>query len=242
MVKMVLSSSDAQGQTMSSVGKTRVDAYNSAVKALSKFNGAGNLQGSAYDSGKKYGVSVITPLIKGAIMYSEYLSEAVPKLPSKYRSEVGDEDLDSAVLESEIQNLESSISSLRGSLHAMEGSDHADKGLLQNISSRMDGLTSQKNEKMDKLRKLNLFAGSSNEVFSGEGEVGPINTLIQSIQIGLSQIQAEFTNFSGTFHMPKETSWITDISTQWEEREKKSQLDEDSKKALDRLEKDKKRG
>ena len=102
MVKMVLSSSDAQGQTMSSVGKARIDAYNSAVKALSKFNGAGNLQGSAYDSGKKYGVSVITPLIKGAIMYSEYLSEAVPKLPSKYRSEVGDEDLDSAVLESEI--------------------------------------------------------------------------------------------------------------------------------------------
>ena len=242
MVKMVLSSSDAQGQTMSSVGKTRVDAYNSAVKALSNFNGASDLQGSAYDSGKQYGVSVITPLIKGAIMYSEYLSEAVPKLPSKYRSEVGDEDLDSAVLESEIQNLESSISSLRGSLHAMEGSDHADKSLLQNISSRMDGLTSQKNEKMDKLRKLNLFAGSSNEVFSGEGEVGPINTLIQSIQIGLSQIQAEFTNFSGTFHMPKETSWITDISTQWEEREKKSQLDEDSKKALDRLEKDKKEG
>ena len=81
--KMVLSSSDAQGQTMSSVGKTRVDAYNSAVKALSNFNGASDLQGSAYDSGKQYGVSVITPLIKGAIMYSEYLSEAVPKLPSK---------------------------------------------------------------------------------------------------------------------------------------------------------------
>ena len=33
MVKMVLSSSDAQGQTMSSVGKARIDAYNSAVKA-----------------------------------------------------------------------------------------------------------------------------------------------------------------------------------------------------------------
>ena len=93
MVKMVLGSSDTQGQTMSSVGKARVTAYNSAVTALSNFNGAGDLQGSAYDSGKKYGVSVITPLIKGAIMYSEYLSEAVPKLPSKYRSEVGGEDL-----------------------------------------------------------------------------------------------------------------------------------------------------
>ena len=145
---------------MSSVGKARVTAYNSAVTALSNFNGAGDLQGSAYDSGKKYGVSVITPLIKGAIMYSEYLSEAVPKLPSKYRSEVGGEDLDSAVLESEIQSLDSSISGIRGTYRAMEGSDHADKSLLQNISSRMDGLTSQKNEKMDKLRKLNLFAGS----------------------------------------------------------------------------------
>ena len=71
-------------------------------------------------------------------MYSEYLSEAVPKLPSKYRSEVGGEDLDSAVLESEIQSLESSISSLRGTFRAMESSDHSDKSLLQNISSRMD--------------------------------------------------------------------------------------------------------
>ena len=32
MVKMVLGSSDAQGQTMSSVGKARVTAYNSAVQ------------------------------------------------------------------------------------------------------------------------------------------------------------------------------------------------------------------
>ncbi len=89
MVKMVLGSSDAQGQTMSSVGKARVTAYNSAVKALSNFNGAGDLQGSAYDSGKQYGVSVITPLIKGAIMYSEYLSEAVPKLPQNIGQKLG---------------------------------------------------------------------------------------------------------------------------------------------------------
>ena len=187
MVKMVLGSSDAQGQTMSSVGKARVTAYNSAVTALSNFNGAGDLQGSAYDSGKQYGVSVITPLIKGAIMYSEYLSEAVPKLPSKYRSEVGGEDLDSAVLEREIQSLESSISSLRGTFRAMESSDHADKSLLQNISSRMDSLTSQKNEKMDKLRKLNLFAGSSNEVFSGEGAKS-MDTVVKNLASGSREI------------------------------------------------------
>ena len=233
MVKMVLGSSDAQGQTMSSVGKARIVAYNSAVTALSNFNGAGDLQGNAYDSGKQYGMSVITPLIKGAIMYSEYLSEAVPKLPSKYRSEVGGEDLDSAVLESEIQNLESSISSLRGALRAMEGSDHADRGLLQNISSRMDGLTAQKNEKMDKLRKLNLFAGSSNEVFSGEGAKS-MDTVMKNLTAGLNMIHGDFASFGGTFpkHSQKSLSWVKSIEGEWD---KKTKIDEDYQKVLEKI-------
>jgi len=232
MVKMVLGSSDAQGQTMSSVGKARVTAYNSAVTALSNFNGAGDLQGSAYDSGKQYGVSVITPLIKGAIMYSEYLSEAVPKLPSKYRSEVGGEDLDSAVLEREIQSLESSISSLRGTFRAMESSDHADKSLLQNISSRMDSLTSQKNEKMDKLRKLNLFAGSSNEVFSGEGAKS-MDTVVKNLASGLNMIQGDFASFGGTFpkHSGKTLNWAKSIEGEWD---KKAKIDEDYQKVLEK--------
>lgn len=218
---------------MSSVGKARVTAYNSAVTALSNFNGAGDLQGSAYDSGKKYGVSVITPLIKGAIMYSEYLSEAVPKLPSKYRSEVGDEDLDSAVLESEIQSLESSISSLRGSLRAMEGSDHADKSLLQNISSRMDGLTSQKNEKMDKLRKLNLFAGSSNEVFEGDAKKS-MDTVVKNLASGLNMIQGDFASFGGTFpkHSGKTLNWAKSIEGEWD---KKAKIDEEYQKVLEKV-------
>ena len=237
MVKMVLGSSDAQGQTMSSVGKARVTAYNSAVTALSNFNGAGDLQGSAYDSGKQYGVSVITPLIKGAIMYSEYLSEAVPKLPSKYRSEVGGEDLDSAVLESEIQSLESSISSLRGTFRAMESSDHADKSLLQNISSRMDSLTSQKNEKMEKLRKLNLFAGSSNEVFSGEGAKS-MDTVVKNLASGLNMIQGDFASFGGTFpkHSGKTLNWAKSIEGEWD---KKAKIDEDYQKVLEKANKGK---
>lgn len=218
---------------MSSVGKARVTAYNSAVTALSNFNGAGDLQGSAYDSGKQYGVSVITPLIKGAIMYSEYLSEAVPKLPSKYRSEVGGEDLDSAVLESEIQSLESSISSLRGTFRAMESSDHADKSLLQNISSRMDSLTSQKNEKMDKLRKLNLFAGSSNEVFSGEGAKS-MDTVVKNLASGLNMIQGDFASFGRTFpkHSGKTMNWAKSIEGEWD---KKAKIDEDYQKVLEKI-------
>ena len=192
-----------------------------------------DLQGSAYDSGKQYGMSVITPLIKVVIMYSEYLSEAVPKLPSKYRSEVGGEDLDSAVLESEIQSLESSISSLRGTFRAMESSDHADKSLLQNISSRMDGLTSQKNEKMDKLRKLNLFAGSSNEVFSGEGAKS-MDTVMKNLTAGLNMIHGDFASFGGTFpkHSQKTLAWVKSIEGEWD---KKAKIDEDYQKVLEKI-------
>lgn len=222
---------------MSSVGKARVTAYNSAVTALSNFNGAGDLQGSAYDSGKKYGVSVITPLIKGAIMYSEYLSEAVPKLPSKYRSEVGGEDLDSAVLESEIQSLESSISGIRGTYRAMEGSDHADRNLLKSISDRMDTLTSQKNEKMEKLRKLNLFAGSSNEVFSGEGAKS-MDTVVKNLTAGLNMIHGDFASFGGTFpkHSGKTLNWAKSIEGEWD---KKAKIDEDYQKVLEKANKGK---
>ena len=68
MVKMVLGSSDTQGQTMASVGEARITSYNEAISALSAFNSAGDLQGAAYDSGKQYGMNVITPLLKGAML------------------------------------------------------------------------------------------------------------------------------------------------------------------------------
>ena len=199
MVKMVLGSSDTQGQTMASVGEARITSYNEPISALSAFNSAGDLQGAAYDSGKQYGMNVITPLLKGAIMYTELLSEAVPKLPSKYRSEVGSEDLDSAVLESEIRSLEASLHSIRGMYNAMVGDESTSASTLSSLSNRMDDLLKQRNEKMDKLRKLNMFAGSSNEVFSVGEEGSLIDGLAQNIQTGLSQIQTEFASFGGTF-------------------------------------------
>lgn len=68
---MVLGSSDTQGQTMASVGEARIASYDQAISALSAFDNAGDLQGAAYDSGKQYGMNVITPLLKGAIMYTD---------------------------------------------------------------------------------------------------------------------------------------------------------------------------
>ena len=229
MVKMVLGSSDTQGQTMASVGEARIASYNEAISALSAFDNAGDLQGAAYDSGKQYGMNVITPLLKGAIMYTELVSEAVPKLPSKYQSEVGGEDLDSEVLESEIRSLEASLHGIRWMYYAMVGDESTSTSTLSSLLNRMDSLTGQRNEKMDKLRKLNLFAGSSNEVFSaGEGS-SLVDNLAQNLQTGLSQIQTEFSSFSGTFpkHSVHTLGWAKNIEGEWD---KKVKIDEDYQK------------
>ena len=235
MVKMVLGSSDTQGQTMASVGEARIASYNQAISALSAFDNAGDLKGAAYDSGKQYGMNVITPLLKGAIMYTELVSEAVPKLPSKYQSEVGGEDLDSEVLESEIRSLEASLHSIRGMYNAMVGDESVSASTLSSLSNRIDSLTGQRNEKMDKLRKLNLFAGSSNEVFSaGEGS-SLVDNLAQNLQTGLSQIQTEFSSFSGTFpkHSVHTLGWARNIEGEWENKIK---IDGDYKEVLKKIE------
>ena len=234
MVKMVLGSSDTQGQTMASVGETQIASYDQAISALSAFDNAGDLQGAAYDSGKQYGMNVITPLLKGAIMYTELVSEAVPKLPSKYRSEVGGEDLDSEVLESEIRSLEASLHSIRGMYNAMVGDESTSASTLSSLSNRMDDLLTQRNEKMDKLRKLNMFAGSSNEVFSvGEGS-SLVDDLAQNLQTGLSQIETEFSSFSGTFpkHSVNTLGWAKNIEGEWENKVK---IDGDYKKVLEKI-------
>ena len=131
-------------------------------------------------------------------MYTELVSEAVPKLPSKYRSEVVSEDLDSAVLESEIRSLEASLHSIRGMYNAMVEDESTSASTLSSLSNRMDSLTGQRNEKMDKLRKLNIFAGSSNEVFSGE-VAKSMDTVVKNLTTGLNMIHGDFASFSGTF-------------------------------------------
>lgn len=215
------------------MGEARIASYNEAISALSAFDNAGDLQGAAYDSGKQYGMNVITPLLKGAIMYTELVSEAVPKLPSKYQSEVGGEDLDSEVLESEIRSLEASLHGIRGMYYAMVGDESISASTLSSLLNRMDSLTGQRNEKMDKLRKLNLFAGSSNEVFSaGEGS-SLVDNLAQNLQTGLSQIQTEFSSFSGTFSShSNDMEWAKNIEGEWD---KKAKIDEDYQKVLEKI-------
>ena len=115
----------------------------------------------------------------------------------------------------------------------MVGDESTSASTLSSFSNRMDSLTGQRNERMDKLRKLNMFAGSSNEVFSVGEEGSLIDGLAQNIQTGLSQIQTEFASFGGTFSShSNDMEWAKNIEGEWD---KKAKIDEDYQKVLEKI-------
>ena len=230
MVKMDLVSSDDQASSMNMVSANRIAGYQSALTALESFSNASELTGAAYDSAKHYGARVLTPLIQGAILLSEGVSQGTTALPNKYRAEVGEESLDSDVLESQIQAYESSLSSLRGIYRYLERDCSTKPSTLRSMSSRMASLSNQKTEAMEKLRKLNAFAMSSPRVFSNLPEVSA------AMDVGIGQVQTAFANFNGSFQVPSadQLGWAKTIGVEWK---KKEELDRAYQRVLDKLKK-----
>ncbi|AGU77492.1 hypothetical protein [Streptococcus intermedius] len=230
MVKMDLVSSDDQASSMNMVSANRIAGYQSALTALESFSNASELTGAAYDSAKHYGARVLTPLIQGAILLSEGVSQGTTALPNKYRAEVGEENLDSDVLESQIQAYESSLSSLRGIYRYLERDCSTKPSTLRSMSSRMTSLSNQKTEAMEKLRKLNAFAMSSPTVFSNLPEVSA------AMDVGIGQVQTAFANFNGSFQVPSadQLGWAKTIGVEWK---KKEELDRAYQRVLDKLKK-----
>ena len=212
---MTLSSSDAQANSVMSVMFTRLDAYQSAILALTGFHGAGELQGDAYESGKAYGLDVLVPLIRGAILLSENLGQATSKLPSKYRSEVWREDLDSEKLESDIVKCERSLVSLQGAHRLLEKSDDVTPEELLKLETEIYRLMDEKERYQELLNKLMAFDGNSNSVFDG------MNPVAEAMNTGLGQIQTSFANFDGEFHLPsaEESGWINTLNGAWAKRD-----------------------
>ncbi|MGT2763411.1 polymorphic toxin type 44 domain-containing protein [Streptococcus intermedius] len=225
---MDLAASDEQASSMGRVSANRIAGYQSAISALEAFTNASDLTGAAYESAKRYGASVLTPLIQGAILLSEGVSQGTTALPNKYRAEVGEESLDSDVLESQIQAYESSLSSLRGIYRYLERDCSTKPSTLRSMSSRMTSLSNQKTEAMEKLRKLNAFAMSSPMVFSNLPEVSA------AMDVGIGQVQTAFANFNGSFQVPSadQLGWTRTIGIEWK---KKEELDRAYQRVLDKL-------
>ena len=78
-----------------------------------------------------------------------------------------------------------------------------------------------------------MFAGSSNEVFSGE-VAKSMDTVVKNLTTGLNMIHGDFEIFGGTFpkHSQKSLSWVKSIEGEWD---KKTKIDEDYQKVLEKI-------
>lgn len=210
---MTLGSSTSQGASASSISQQRVSAYEALIGSLQNFGGEEGLTGAAYDSAKNYATSILVPLLQGAILLSEGIGQAVPRLPQKYQAEVGGEDLDSAVLESEIAAYNSSLRSQHNLLRMLSSADEISPSAIQRVSQGITNTTKLRNDAMEKLQKLNAFANSSNSVFDGV-----VSDVEGAVQAGLAEIGSSFASFNGTFSSSS-PSWAKSIKKEWKARQ-----------------------
>lgn len=79
---------------------------------------------------------------------------------------------------------------------------------------------------------MNLFAGSSNEVFEGDAKKS-MDTVVKNLTAGLNMIHGDFASFGGTFpkHSGKMLNWAKSIEGEWD---KKAKIDEDYQKVLEK--------
>lgn len=216
MVKMSLGNSTSQGSSTSSISSSRISAYNGAISSLNSFIGASNLKGKAYNSAKDYASTVLIPLIQGAILLSEAVSNAVTTFPSSYTSEVAEEDLDSEVLEAQIATYQAAYDRSSAWLTSEMSKEVLNESSIlraeQSIARNLGKVT----ELQEKLDKLMAFNASSPSLFD------EISGLYSAVSQGLSQVNNSFSSYNGTFSLPskEELSWATTITTAWEEREK----------------------
>ena len=216
MVKMSLGNSTSQGSSTSSISSSRISAYNGAISSLNSFIGASNLKGKAYNSAKDYASTVLLPLIQGAILLSEAVSNAVTTFPSSYTSEVAEEDLDSEVLEAQIATYQAAYDRSSAWLTSEMSKEVLNESSILRAEQSMARNLGKVTELQEKLDKLMAFNASSPSLFD------EISGLYSAVSQGLSQVNNSFSSYNGTFSLPskEELSWATTITTAWEEREK----------------------
>ena len=221
-IKMSLGSSDTQATTASSVVTSRTTAYLSVIAALEVFIGASNLQGTAYSGAKAYAGNILIPLLKSAIMFSEELSSGTSSLPTTYRSDVGQEDLDEETLEAQITAQDGIIENYNAIISEVTKLGLKDSVAgLQEIKQNLQSAQTLRDSYQEKLTKLRNFAAGSATLLSGA------ENMYSSVMQGLTMIGADFKGFNGSFHSAP-TDWSQNIQSSWGVRNKATNLSKKS--------------
>ena len=221
-IKMSLGSSDTQATTASSVVTSRTTAYLSVIASLEVFIGANNLQGTAYSGAKAYAGNVLIPLLKSAIMFSEELSSGTSSLPTTYRSDVGEEDLDEETLEAQITAQDGIIENYKAIISELKKLGLKDSVAgLQETKQNLQSAQTLRDSYQEKLTNLRNFAVGSATLLSGA------ENMHSSVMQGLTMVGVDFKGFNGSFHSVS-TDWSQNIQSSWRVRNKATKLSKES--------------
>ena len=218
-IEVYRGSLDSQATSTGTMVEQQLKAYEALETSLTQIeNSASRLSGQAYDSFRTFVTSVVQPLKEAGIALANATQESVKKLPTSYRSEVADEDLQEEKLVSDIENCDRLIAENQAAISEISASKYKGTSEAQKFQ-RIQGLEklgsifqSARNELQDKLNKLRAFNTSSPEIF------GDIEVLSNAIQTGISQIILAWDPNTGTYTVPTDLSWITVVKENVENR------------------------
>lgn len=210
-VEVYRGSLDTQDTNTATMIEQQLKAYEALGKSLSQIeNSASLLSGTAYDSFRTFITSVVQPLKEAGIALAEATQESVKKLPTSYRTEVADEDLQEEKLVSDIEQCDRMIAIFHAEINEIAASKSTSAGDFQRLQrlQRIQGLNvlesifkATKNKLQEKLNKLRAFNASSPSIF------WEIDVLAQAIQIAVNQINVAWNPNTGIYSIPKDLSW-----------------------------------
>jgi hypothetical protein len=224
MVKMVLAASQTQATSVSSKSTATVQAYENLIQSLQLFVNEEQLKSMAYDNAKSYYNSVLIPFVKASILLTEAVAEACQKFTDTYQAEVDSCDLDSEVLERQINEAQVQINRLDAIWRENSLKDIPDniKGnqLFQN-GQTMERIFNMKTMLQDKLNKLLQFEASSPQLFAN------ISNLKAIVEKGKAQTAGAWNGTS--FTLPADLSWTGTVGANWQLRDKRLKGIDDQK-------------
>lgn len=210
-IEVYRGSLDTQDTNTATMIEQQLKAYEALGKSLSQIeNSASLLSGTAYDSFRTFITSVVQPLKEAGIALAEATQESVKKLPTSYRTEVADEDLQEEKLVSDIEQCDRMIAIFHAEINEIAASKSTSAGDFQRLQrlQRIQGLNvlngifqAARNKLQEKLNKLRVFNATSPSIF------WEIDVLAQAIQIAVNQINVAWDPNTGMYSIPKDLSW-----------------------------------
>ncbi len=205
-----------------------IEAMEIIKESIIEFTQEQSLQGKTYDSAKAYFKHTYIPLADGVILLCEAVQRAHEQLPERYIAEVDSNDLESDVLQAQLERIESFILSME-SLH------DANPLLYLHSESIVSTFRETQIKIKEKLNRLIAFDAGSVEIFA------EIDQIAEDVQAGLMQVHSGKAWNSATKHFSTNhlnMSWANNIHEKQldikveQMLQQETELNEENKQAL----------